>query len=100
MADRELLMEVGVFASTPHVRAVEDYATWLRCISITSFSYIDTPLVDYEISELGLSAGSVMDARIFAISDFLVWLKTTALIDKKTSKRLRTIALKQLKSRF
>jgi teichuronic acid biosynthesis glycosyltransferase TuaG len=100
LVDRKLLLDVGIFASGHHVRAVEDYATWLRCSSITKIAFLDQPLVKYEISESGMSASAVPDASIFAISDFINWSKETKVLSSSDSKKIRKEALKSIKSRF
>ena len=100
LAERSLLLDVGTFSSGHHVRAVEDYATWLRCSSITKISYLQLPLVYYEISEHGLSATLPLDASIFAISDFILWCRDSEILGERGAKKMRQAALKAVKSRF
>jgi glycosyltransferase involved in cell wall biosynthesis len=100
LASRTLLLKVGVYATGHQVRAVEDYATWLRCSSLEKISYLDSTLVDYELSESGLSAKSDPNVSIFAISDFIVWSRTTPSLGMGIAKKLRRVAHKEIKRRF
>lgn len=100
LIDRELLMEVGVFSNSHNVRAVEDYATWLRCSTIAKIDYLDFPLVIYEVSQNGLSARAASDASLFAISDFIIWSRETRTLGTRKAERTRYAALKEIKARF
>jgi teichuronic acid biosynthesis glycosyltransferase TuaG len=100
LVDRALLLKVGLFAKSHHVRAVEDYATWLRCSSIEKIGYMDLPLVSYEVSQDGLSALATNDVSIFAISDFIVWSRETKVLSKRMAARARHKALRAIQARF
>jgi glycosyltransferase involved in cell wall biosynthesis len=72
---RSKLIEIDLYADLANVRAVEDYATWLRLSATLSFSGLSEPLTFYTISESSLSREVVVDRRPFALVDFLSWSK-------------------------
>jgi glycosyltransferase involved in cell wall biosynthesis len=76
MVRRELLLEVDLYADLANVRAVEDYATWLRISMNNSFFGLAEPLTFYTVSESSLSRESHIDRRPFALVDFLAWSKS------------------------
>ena len=45
---RDLLKQVSFFATSYSVRSAEDYATWLRCASISDWHCLDQALVVYK----------------------------------------------------
>jgi teichuronic acid biosynthesis glycosyltransferase TuaG len=61
------------YAISPRVRAVEDYATWLRLIVKFKFAGIAEPLTFYRDSNTSLRSLDSGDPRIHAISDFILW---------------------------
>jgi glycosyltransferase involved in cell wall biosynthesis len=94
---REKLLSIGTYCSSHNVRAVEDYATWLRVSTTTKFVGTAEPLTFYQISPGGLSRESHPDRRIFALSDFLLWRKERSALKSEfglghTWQRLRVLA--------
>ena len=71
---RETLLEVGSYASSSLVRGVEDFATWLRVLSLDKGSYIDKPLAYYAYSTESLSRRTDISKPHDALSDLLTWL--------------------------
>lgn len=77
---KELLDEVGGVASSPNLKGVEDYATWLRVSSISSFQPISEPLVTYcddrQDSLRGQQKFEVVLNQAYAWVDFLAWMRS------------------------
>lgn len=79
---RSLIPRVGGFPEQEKLRAVEDYALWLRVAAITTFAYLDIPLLIYRdaptesIRNQG-SSENLRQARVFC--DWLLWAKARAL---------------------
>ena len=61
------------YATSPRVRAAEDYATWLRIKSKYKFAGINLPLTNYRISETSIRKENEHDPRIYALADFIMW---------------------------
>ena len=76
LVKREVLLEVDMYADLANVRAVEDYATWLRISLGTALYGIAEPLTFYTVSESSLSRETSVDRRAFALTDFLIWSKS------------------------
>lgn len=71
------LVSVGGIPCTHNVRGVEDYAAWLRLISLFRWGHINCALGTYVTShseEERISSGSNPFNRFYAIIDFLGWL--------------------------
>src|SRR6202008_6231 len=47
MLHRSALEKTGGFPEDEKLKAIEDYALWLRISTVTDFAYTDEPLVDY-----------------------------------------------------
>jgi teichuronic acid biosynthesis glycosyltransferase TuaG len=71
---REHLLAVGGYADSPGVRAVEDYATWLRLSTICEIAGIQEPLLTYSASESSFSRVNSGVSPLVAIRDFRVWV--------------------------
>jgi glycosyltransferase involved in cell wall biosynthesis len=61
------------YATSSRVRAVEDYATWLRLVTRYKFVGIAEPLTFYQDSISSIRSSDTTDPRIFAIADFISW---------------------------
>jgi hypothetical protein len=44
---RSIIDKIGRFPESPKLKAVEDYAYWLRAAALTPVYYLDEPLVNY-----------------------------------------------------
>ena len=86
---RDNLLEIGTYCSTANVRAVEDYATWLRLSTKIKFAGSPEPLIFYQVSPKGLSQENTPNRRVFALADFLTWSKELPV--KGLAKRLKTV---------
>lgn len=89
---REVLFEVDLYADLANVRAVEDYATWLRISMSNSFYGIAEPLTFYTVSASSLSRESQIDRRPFALIDFLAWSKSKRM--ERLSDRFRHMSFR------
>jgi glycosyltransferase involved in cell wall biosynthesis len=75
LVKRSYLHLVNVYADLTNVRAVEDYATWLRLSSVITFVGLADELTYYSVSSSSLSKETKIDKRLFALADFLIWSK-------------------------
>lgn len=71
---REHLLAVGGYADSPEVRAVEDYATWLRLSTICKMAGIQEPLLTYSESASSFSRVNSDVSPLVAIRDFRDWV--------------------------
>jgi glycosyltransferase involved in cell wall biosynthesis len=69
MVRKEALIEAGLFCEDDALRAVEDYALWLRICSKGRVSYIDDVLAHYRLHDANIStAGQVLaEQRLIAV---------------------------------
>lgn len=78
LVQRSLLLSVGGFPASPALRALEDYACWLRIATVSSFAYLSEPLVHYR----DLPAESARkerqghwEQRRLVFDDLMAWLE-------------------------
>jgi glycosyltransferase involved in cell wall biosynthesis len=68
---------VGEFPESPRMRAIEDYALWLRVATCTDFAFLKKPLVLYQDdpsnSLRATDSADVVSQRERAFRDFLEW---------------------------
>ena len=100
LAKRDLFSNGFSYATSGRVRAVEDYATWLRLAAEFEFIGIDEPLTYYRESDDSIRFGDDLDPRIHAIADFIVWAQSRE--NKRGEDRQSEIraALKALKKQY
>jgi hypothetical protein len=89
-----------LYAISPRVRAVEDYATWLRIATECSFHGIDEPLTFYNDSGLSIRSSDIEDPRLHALCDFLVWSKGDSRSTNREIRRYRRWALSAIKRQY
>ena len=76
LVKRTLMSEVIGFPEAPELKALEDYALWLRIAALTDFDYCPAPLVRYtDTPSISLRSGSVdVNAQRDAVlTDLLQW---------------------------
>lgn len=73
LVKRDLLIAADNYACSANVRAVEDYATWLRIASLTKFEGSAEALTFYSVSGGSLSKLGPRGMRAFALTDYLIW---------------------------
>ena len=93
---RELLLTVGIYASSIRTRAVEDFATWLRVAVATNIYFIGSELVNYTDSTSSIRSLDENDPKIYAFIDVLNWLRNQELNFFK-HRRIRKIVATQVK---
>ena len=75
---RSVLEKVGGFPEASHMRAIEDYALWLRVASQTNFANVEEPLVRYLLhpgNSGSLQLVAPWKRRIFVLEDALQWAR-------------------------
>lgn len=96
---KELLIEAGGFPESAGLKALEDYALWLRVSTLTEIRYLDEALVNYtdEISG-GIRKDSLSTAQQMKLiyNDFNAWLKNRPHFDK----HLQDVACEVLLRRY
>lgn len=104
---KSLLLAAGGFPEDRQLKALEDYALWLRIATWTDFAYISTPEVIYrDDPENSIRSENDEYHRLFKIvfKDFLSWKKTQSLIKDNYSRAVRAryllIVLRAALSRF
>ena len=78
MVSRLHLIECGTYADSIRLRAVEDFAMALRLSTLGNIAYDERALVNYQESETSIRLLDSDDPKIFAIFDFLTWLRARA----------------------
>jgi teichuronic acid biosynthesis glycosyltransferase TuaG len=84
---RSLISECKGFPESPQLKALEDYALWLRVASITDIAVVKQPLLNYHDepgSSLRADGVSESQQRKLVFDDYKSWL-TTAPVDRKTN---------------
>jgi teichuronic acid biosynthesis glycosyltransferase TuaG len=89
-----------VYAISPRVRAVEDYATWLRLATKYRFDGIDEPLTFYTDSDVSIRSSDTDDPRLHALCDFLVWNNGDSQSTSKKVRKFRHQALSEIKRQY
>lgn len=78
MVRKNSLVTIGGIPFTHNVRGVEDYATWLRLITLFRWGHINCALGTYVTShseEERISSSPNPFSHLYAIIDFLGWLR-------------------------
>ena len=80
MIKRSLLNITSGFPESPELKALEDYALWLRVATQTDFAYVNAPLVNY--TDEPLQSVRANDVNVWAqrkkvFHDFQCWIKNT-----------------------
>jgi teichuronic acid biosynthesis glycosyltransferase TuaG len=96
----ELLKSRHQYATDIRVRAVEDYATWLRIATETELHILSQPLTNYRVSEDSIRSNDIVDPRIHAFSDFLIWAETNKKDDSRKLKKHKKYVLKQIVKQY
>jgi teichuronic acid biosynthesis glycosyltransferase TuaG len=73
---RSVIMATGGFPEDAKLKALEDYALWLRVATITDFAYVNAPLVMYRdepAASLRAESESLLRQRVVVLGDFVRW---------------------------
>lgn len=96
LIERKILAGIGGYVPSYNVRAVEDYATWLRIATLTNWQYCKDPLITYDDTSVdglsNISKIAQIDTSIHALIDFYIW-KNGA---KKNKRRLINFVLRKI----
>jgi teichuronic acid biosynthesis glycosyltransferase TuaG len=95
-----LIKPVGTYATDLRVRAVEDYATWLRIVTNTELHILPKPLTNYRISDVSIRSGDAVDPRIHAFADFLTWASTDRQGHSRKLRKYKKLILKQIAKQY
>ena len=96
----ELIKPFDKYATDLRVRAVEDYATWLRIATETELHILPQPLTNYRISEVSIRSGDAVDPRIHAFADFLMWSSTDRQVHSRKLRKYKKLVLKQIAKQY
>lgn len=97
---RELFTSKTTYATSARLRAVEDYATWLRLATICDFWGVDEPLTYYRDHSGSIRLQEVLDPRIHAVADFIEWAHARESSEKKRMRKFIKMAIKSLKNQY
>ena len=76
LVKKEIVLRAGMFPVAPSLRALEDYALWLRISAIGSIKFLDIPLVNYtDASATSIRKDSLTTAQQMALihESFTSW---------------------------
>lgn len=83
IVQRELLLKCGGFPEEEGLKALEDYALWLRVACFTNFSYLSEPLIlytdDAKTSVRSSVESNYLKQQLAVLNNFLTWAKTAML---------------------
>lgn len=75
---RSLLKKCKGFPENSSLKAIEDYAFWLRIATQTSFGYISHPLVNYSDNNKSVrtqAPKTLIEQKVIVYANFLKWIK-------------------------
>jgi len=76
LVHRSVILKAGGFPEGVGLRALEDYALWLRIAVFTDFAYLNVPMLRYRddaVSSIRGCGVTVMEQRKRVFNDFLEW---------------------------
>lgn len=76
MIHRSVIAATGGFPEDTKLKALEDYALWLRVATLTDFAYVNAPLVRYRdepIASVRAESASLLHQRTIVFGNFLRW---------------------------
>jgi teichuronic acid biosynthesis glycosyltransferase TuaG len=88
------------YATDIRVRAVEDYATWLRIATENELHVMAEPLTNYRVSEVSIRSSDHVDPRIHAFSDFLMWASINEQGNLKKFRKQKRYVIKQIAKQY
>ncbi|MCC6600855.1 MAG: glycosyltransferase family 2 protein [Crocinitomicaceae bacterium] len=96
LVHRSVLEKTGGFPEEEHLKAVEDYALWLRISTLTNFAYLEECLVDYCDDPAGSIRAGVKEReqRENVIRNFWEWTSEGSTLNDQQRKSL----MKQMKT--
>jgi glycosyltransferase involved in cell wall biosynthesis len=97
---RELFTSKALYATSTRLRAVEDYATWLRLATSCDFRGVNEPLTYYRDHNGSIRSADSSDPRIHAIADFIRWAHASDADEKRRMRKFIQKTLKSLKNEY
>jgi teichuronic acid biosynthesis glycosyltransferase TuaG len=97
---RELFSRRTSYATSTSVRAVEDYATWLRLATFCTFSGVNEPLTYYRDHSGSIRSQDVLDPKIHAVADFIEWAHACESSEKQRMRKFIKMAIKSLTNQY
>jgi len=97
---RNLFDLVYGFPEALELKAIEDYALWLRVATQTDFAYIKEPLVKYfDAPEQSIRANniSVLQQRKIILNDLLVWIEKIPSLKKSKYNNMVKLEIKKVR---
>lgn len=95
LVHRSLFATVEGFPEAPELKALEDYALWLRVAAMTKFAYLSEPLLSYRdeaatsVRKEGLSVWRQRDLVFANLQDWLARTGTGGVLNEKVRQTLR-----------
>ena len=94
---KDIVDKCNEFPEDKAVKAVEDYALWLRTATFTNFAYVNEPQLIYrdepEASIRAYNHSSIREQRINVLKSFISWAQET---NDRSNKHYLTLAKKLL----
>ena len=82
------------------IHEVEDYATWLRIATDVKIHILSEPLTNYRISDDSIRSSDLVDPRIHAFSDFLMWAQELPSRKSSKLKKCQRRIIKQIAEQY
>lgn len=99
LVKREMLIRVG-YADSPRLRAVEDYATWLRIAAVGKLVGLDESLTSYRVADGTIRSQDIEDPRIHALADFLMWSQSADMIPLRELRKFKKSVVKMIERQY
>ena len=96
---REILSMTG-YADSVRVRAIEDYATWLRVASVGKLVGINERLTNYRVTDGTIRSHDAEDPRIHAFADYLMWAQSARIVEKNEFEKYRRSVVQMIKRQY
>lgn len=89
------------FPESQELRAIEDYALWIRVAAQTDFGYVKTPLVDYNdepAQSVRANDVSVAEQRNRVFADAWQWCKRQETLSREAYRKIKSTYKKALRA--
>ena len=76
--EKKVFDKVYGFPEEPKFKAIEDYALWLRILTLSNFAYIDEPLLNYTDDVVNSIRGvqaldNLYEIRLLVLENYINW---------------------------
>jgi len=103
LAKKSVLLKAGKFPESPKLKALEDYALWLRISTFAPIKFLSKALVNYtDVSDTSIRKDSLSTAKQMERihDDFVNWYKHTASADQHYIDLAHEVLLRRYQSKF